>query len=812
MSPVLDESNNENQPSTYISPHVFDAVRRGWKVFPIALGTKDVCLTTWTHGGEGQRASSDPEQLEKWFPRWGRTNFGLATGEKSDVFVLDTDNPKAYEYALSKGWTNTRVVKSGSSTKQCAYHFYFKQPKGFKVKTSGGELFPDLDVRGDGGMVLLPGSLHPDGNFYELLIDMEPADAPADLLEAVEKEEEKPPIDLSGLDPLTAAQKQLALEALSRACGRYANIGDGPWNIGLTKLTFFVGTLIARDVLTWEQAEARIMAIPTAATYYAQKPRTVKNNINRGLLRGMNRPWDPTDAEEYQHEKLSKAFPPNPKLPEGASLTPLVDVVTTVKVVGATPSAPPPPVERGLPRLAGKSHVEPFPTHLLGPVLQRAAEAISYRVDCVPDIAAQAVLSGAALAVCPHYNVRLVFGQIKPTSLFLMSVGRSGDRKTAADTEAMVSVGRWEKELRLRHKREKPRYDAAMDRWEKDQKKLLDPPPEGLPPFPGYAEPKPPTNPVVRCDNPTAEGMRDSFIKGSKVLGLYGDEGGKFLGGHSMKEEHRMNCVGSLNSMWDGTQITKMLAGNTVAATNGYRLAAHLMMQPGIAESFLGNEMYQDIGILARFLVSWADLESLDGNRPFKEPDPNYDNIMAPYNERIYQLLSTPLPEDEWGELTPLPVHFSAGAKALWIKYQNESQAWMKPRGKWKPIRAFGEKALEHAARLGVVLQQFNSCSLELSAEYFAAGWELVLYYAGQLLATQGITNDPELLKAHQLYQWLEDKHVGDFVNSRTMLREGPSSLRSKKSLDPIVNMLFEHGLLEEVLPDDRQWRVHRGF
>jgi hypothetical protein len=120
--------------------------------------------------------------------------------------------------------------------------------------------------------------------------------------------------------------------------------------------------------------------------------------------------------------------------------------------------------------------------------------------------------------------------------------------------------------------------------------------------------------------------------------------------------------------------------------------------------------------------VSWADLESLDGNRPFKEPDPNYDNIMAPYNERIYQLLSTPLPEDEWGELTPLPVHFSAGAKALWIKYQNESQAWMKPRGKWKPIRAFGEKALEHAARLGVVLQQFNSCSLELSAEYFAAG------------------------------------------------------------------------------------------
>ena len=738
---------------------------------------------------------------------------GSKNGETFGFFVIDVDTPAALKRLKDLGAKILYLVRTGHKSRD-RYQVYFRQPEGVRIKTDSDIFEGDpegFDVRGDkNGYVVLPPSIHPDGYPYEIVEESDlledPTQALLDLV--IDNRVELPPVDISDLPELTEDQKRLGVNSFLKDCREYreyletTDIDTNDSNHRLNILAGAAGKRIARGLFTEEWAIEQIEAASTI--YIAYDRRGYKGTLKSGLKYGLQRPWSPERAEEYLREKnereAAEVFPLNPPLPEGASPVPLPPA-----------DKPSEPIERGLPKLSAKSHVDPFPTHLLGPVLQKAAEAIAYRVQSVPDIAAQSVLSGAALAVCPHYNVLLPYGAVKPTSLFLMTVGRSGDKKTAADSEAMVPVGQWERELRLRWKAEKPRYDAAMDRWEKEQKKNANLA-EGLPPFPVNPEPKMPTIPVVRCDDPTAEGLRDAFINGSRVLGLYGDEGGKFLGGHSMREEQRLNCIGVLSTMWDGSEIRKMRAGNEVASTGGYRLAAHLMMQEAIAEKFLANPLYQEQGILARFLVTWPDLESMDGYRFHQEADPNYDEIMRPYWDQAYRLLSTQLPENQWGELSPIVIPFSAGAKALWVKYKNESQPWLRSKGKWKPIRAFGEKALEHAARLAVVLQQFNDCRLELSAEYFEAGWQLVLFYASQLLATQGIVKDPEMDKAHMLYRWLEEKHEGDVVDSRTIRRNGPGPCRDKKALDQIVGVLVEYGLLEPLNPGDPRWRVYRGY
>ena len=77
-----------------------------------------------------------------------------------------------------------------------------------------------------------------------------------------------------------------------------------------------------------------------------------------------------------------------------------------------------------------------FPAAALGPVLGSAVEAIADAVQVPLALAAGSVLSAAALAAQPHADVILPYGQRVPTSLFVVTVAGSGDRKSAADAVA----------------------------------------------------------------------------------------------------------------------------------------------------------------------------------------------------------------------------------------------------------------------------------------------------------------------------------------------------------------------------------------
>lgn len=103
-------------------------------------------------------------------------NYGIATGERSGVFVIDFDSIDAFE-AMSDRLPPTYSVATGRGV-----HLYLKMP-GFPVKNSVSALAPGVDVRGEGGFVVAPGSLHKNGKTYDVIDDRDPVDAPAWLLE-----------------------------------------------------------------------------------------------------------------------------------------------------------------------------------------------------------------------------------------------------------------------------------------------------------------------------------------------------------------------------------------------------------------------------------------------------------------------------------------------------------------------------------------------------------------------------------------------------------------------------------------------------
>src|SRR5947209_7156269 len=116
---------------------------------------------------EWQRFFATAVNLRFWFGS-KRCNVGLRTGESGYV-VVDTDTPEAEEWVRSHLPETPLVVRSGGGST----HRYFGAPPRKEIRNKAGwKGIPGLDLRGQGGFIVLPPSTHPEtGKRYEWVTD-----------------------------------------------------------------------------------------------------------------------------------------------------------------------------------------------------------------------------------------------------------------------------------------------------------------------------------------------------------------------------------------------------------------------------------------------------------------------------------------------------------------------------------------------------------------------------------------------------------------------------------------------------------------
>jgi hypothetical protein len=130
-------------------------------------------------------------------------------------------------------------------------------------------------------------------------------------------------------------------------------------------------------------------------------------------------------------------------------------------------------------------------------------------------------------------------------------------------------------------------------------------------------------------------------------------------------------------------------------------MALHAMVQPGTAETMLGDPMLADLGTLARFLVACP--ETAIGTRLWRETPADVAVALSRYRERCLALLrKKPATGDRPNELRPARLRLSPGARAMWVAFHDEVERDLN--GGLAPVRAFGAKLAEHAARIAGVL------------------------------------------------------------------------------------------------------------
>jgi hypothetical protein len=140
---------------------VRQAVARGWRLLPVQTCGKIPLVPMWQ-----KVATNDLAQLEEWEAQFPGCNWGLATGPESDLFALDVDDQRgedSLQVYKRVGWKlpDTLTVVTGRGR-----HLYFRWPERQTIRNSRGKLAGGLDIRGIGGQVVIPPSLHPNGSQY----------------------------------------------------------------------------------------------------------------------------------------------------------------------------------------------------------------------------------------------------------------------------------------------------------------------------------------------------------------------------------------------------------------------------------------------------------------------------------------------------------------------------------------------------------------------------------------------------------------------------------------------------------------------
>lgn len=297
----------------------------GWAVFPVSGIVSDHCGcragVACDHPakhplvpGGARSGTTDPAQLRAWWRSWPWAGVGLPTGARTGLVVVDLDPDhgarESVEDLARRGMrlSPTLSVATGGGGRHLLYAHPGTHVSNLAGELPGAGLAPGVDLRGDGGYVVAPPSLHLSGQRYRwrggTLVPL-----PAWLLPAPTPSSGAPPVPgLDGDRQSRYVASALAAEVSRvRAAVAHDQGGRGR-NDTLNKAAFALGTLTGAGVLDPDRArESLLVAAISIGLRQSEAMRTIASGLRAGAAR-------PRRVPDFEDE-LSGPGRPGPPRP-----------------------------------------------------------------------------------------------------------------------------------------------------------------------------------------------------------------------------------------------------------------------------------------------------------------------------------------------------------------------------------------------------------------------------------------------------------------------------------------------------------------
>lgn len=138
--------------------------KAGLPVFPARANNKRPHVKDWPN-----IATTDADQLARWWRKWPDAMPALPTGKRSGVAVLDVDMKDGKDGMAtlrSLGFDPDTMSPAMIETPSGGQHIYFRHSEG--LGSNAGQIGPGVDVRAGGGFVVAPGAINGKGAYGTL--------------------------------------------------------------------------------------------------------------------------------------------------------------------------------------------------------------------------------------------------------------------------------------------------------------------------------------------------------------------------------------------------------------------------------------------------------------------------------------------------------------------------------------------------------------------------------------------------------------------------------------------------------------------
>jgi putative DNA primase/helicase len=455
-----------------------------------------------------------------------------------------------------------------------------------------------------------------------------------------------------------------------------------------------------------------------------------------------------------------------------------------------------------------------YPVDALGEILGNAVKSLHKDTKAPLALCAQSVLASASLAAQAHFDVALPWGQRKPLAVFILTVGLSGERKSAIDEQVTgAAEERQEKDMVI-YEQDLIAYKQELEQWKTENDKRNK---KGVPKsqagsdysaadaYEAMQEPEAPIHPLRLVEDPTAEGLYKLLENGQPSVGLFTDEGAQIIGGHALSKDNALKSMAMWCKLWDGSSISRVRAGDGVSVLYRRRMTINIQAQPEVMSKLLNDPMANGQGFLARCLVAWP--ESTIGSRHIEAfANASQGVELSTLHAKLKGLHEAEprVSEHSKQELNPVELSLDDDAKLISLSAYNQFETLMKSGNDLCELTDRASKALENACRIAGILAVIDDgmATRSIKASHITSGLILMQWYLAESLRIKSMSLIPiEVKHAEMLIKWLDDRQTRLF-SSVMVLQKAPNQIRSKARLDPAIKVLIESGHIEQNDPN----------
>ncbi|MFZ5585977.1 MAG: DUF3987 domain-containing protein [Thermodesulfobacteriota bacterium] len=726
-------------------------------------------------------ASVDPAQVFTWWERFAPAALGLATGPGSGVWVLDVDAPKPGREADGRDTLAelerqhgplpaTVEQRTGGGGRQL---FFAWPQEGPPVRNSASRIGPGLDVRGQGGYVVLPPSLHPSGNRYAWVPGrspgaLAPAEAPSWLLALVNDGGDAPTPAPFRPPAKPGGATAYGQKAMAEELALLAGVGAGQRNDSLNRAAFRLGQLAAGGQLKRAQVEAALLG---AARSLGLSEREAKATINSGLEAGQREPRGPTDS------------------------APIAMLQTWPELVPFDSFEP-----------------QPLPVGVLPGWARDFVLAAAEHLQVASCLVLANVLGAVATITARVFRMEVRPGYQEPLNLYLLAPAPPAERKTGTQAICLAPLYAWERE---RSEAMAGQINEARSR-RKSQEAVI----AGLRTKLGKAKPdererlmreiaslemtlpEVPQAPRLLADDITAEALAALMADHDQCLGIASAEGGLFdtLAGRYSNGVPNLDLVLKAHA---GEPVRVDRKNAPPIIMNSPALTLCLSPQPEVVSGLMGKPGFRGRGLLGRF--AYILPQTRLGRRMVDAP-PIPQATRRAFDDALRRLLDLPWTSDEHGEPAAHVLHLERRAYLAWVEFAEAIEPELAEGGSFEGVRDWAGKLPGLAARLAGNLHAMEhlerATGLAVAESTMARALDLAAALAGHALAAFGMMGaDHDVEAAKRVLAWIRRDHIERFT-MREAHRAVRGLLQKAEQVRAALSILEERGhVLAEPAP-----------